>query len=134
MLATYSRLSLIVIALSIVAFPAKAISEKEVQDCVCKGLRQEVVLKSGARADCITDTHAVEVDPTGKWAEALGQSLHYANETSRKPRIVLFCKHRDRSKCLKHLLRLESTIAAYQLDVDINLHDRKSIRDQCPRD
>lgn len=29
------------------------------------------------RVDCLTDTHAVEFDFANKWAESIGQALHY---------------------------------------------------------
>lgn len=43
----------------------------------------------GGRVDCLTDTHAVEVDFARKWAEAIGQSLYYAHYTGKKPGILL---------------------------------------------
>ena len=39
---------------------------------------QEYRFPDGTRADCISATHAIEVDFSEKWAEAIGQALHYA--------------------------------------------------------
>ena len=43
----------------------------------------------GGRVDCLTETHAVEVDFARKWAEAIGQALYYSHYTGKKPGIVL---------------------------------------------
>lgn len=49
----------------------------------------EVVMSSGSRCDCLTDTHAVEFDFARKWAESVGQALNYAAQTGRRAGIVL---------------------------------------------
>lgn len=43
----------------------------------------------GVRIDCLTDEYAVEVDFSHKWAEAIGQSLRYAQLTRRQPAVLL---------------------------------------------
>ena len=51
-------------------------------------------LKDLSRVDCLTQTHAFEVD----WAdgmkvyEAIGQSLYYASQTDKKPGILLLIR------------------------------------------
>jgi len=125
-------LRILPLILTVIAFPVHAkLKNKAVQECVCEGLRMEVGLKSGARAHYLSGTHAIEVDPTNKWAEALGKSLHYASQTGLKPKIILFCEE-DLSICVKHRFRLISTIKAYGLDVDLELHDQESLFDNCP--
>ena len=120
------------VALWLVANPSHAAPrENEVQACVCRGMELEKALPAGGRADCVSETHAIEVDPTGKWAEALGQALYYAAETNRKPGIILFCKEALK-ECLSHSKRLELTIAAYGLQVDVTLHDQESLARICP--
>lgn len=57
--------------------------------CAANGGRAEVVLRDGSRVDCVTDTHAVEFDFTGKWAESIGQALNYAALTGKRGGIVL---------------------------------------------
>ena len=49
----------------------------------------EVAVEAG-RADIVNGTYAIEVDRIQKWHEAIGQALHYANETGRQPAIALF--------------------------------------------
>ncbi len=53
--------------------------------------------------DCLTETHAVEVDFARKWAEAIGQSLYYSHYTGKKPGILLVIgTERDQIR-IKHI-------------------------------
>ena len=49
----------------------------------------EYVLPNRTRIDCLTDDYAIEFDFAPKWAEAVGQSLHYGYATGRLPAIYL---------------------------------------------
>lgn len=51
--------------------------------------QQEVRQIDFTRVDCITKNYAVEFDFAPKWAESIGQSLHYARLTRKKPAIIL---------------------------------------------
>jgi hypothetical protein len=62
----------------------------------------------------------------------LGQALHYAAETNRKPKVILYCAE-SMDACLKDRLRHQPTISAYGLEVDLTLHDRESLEKECPR-
>lgn len=65
--------------------------EKVYQKAWCdkaKG-QMEFLLRDGTRVDCLTKNYAVEFDFAEKWAEAVGQSLHYARLTGEDPAIVL---------------------------------------------
>ena len=69
--------------------------------------RMEVPVKYG-RIDLLTDDYAIEVDSLEKFHEAIGQALHYAKETGKKPGIAIFImepKQSDQEK-LKYLIRL----------------------------
>lgn len=59
------------------------------------GKTVEVRTPDGSRVDILTKEYAVEVDwcKSGKWAEAIGQSLFYAAATNRKPAIILLMKN-----------------------------------------
>ena len=85
-------------------------------------MRQEVTLPNGSRADCLSDTHAIEVEFSEKWAEGLGQALSYASSTGLRPGIFLICREKPK-KCLAHRLRLDEAIAAWNLPVDVWAHD-----------
>ena len=93
-------------------------SELDHQRRLCHGMRLEVTLPNGARADCLSETHAIEVEFSEKWAEALGQSLLYAAATDLKPGIFLLCRQEARN-CLAHRLRLDAAVAAWGLLVDV---------------
>lgn len=83
--------------------------------CAEKGGRAEVVLADRTRCDCLTDTHAVEVDFGPKWAEAIGQSLYYSIQTGKRAGVVLILeKPTDR----KYFIRLNSVIQHFGLPVD----------------
>ena len=44
----------------------------------CAGMDIEITLPDDTRADCISNTHAIEVEFTEYWYQALGQALHYS--------------------------------------------------------
>lgn len=80
--------------------------EKEYQQSWCNRFhgQTEVRLDDGTRADCITDKYAVEFDFAGKWAESLGQALHYSDLTGKRPAVVLII---ERPNDWKHLRKLK---------------------------
>jgi len=41
------------------------------------------------RVDCLTETNAVEFDFANKWAESIGQALHYQAMTGKRAKVVL---------------------------------------------
>lgn len=85
------------------------------QWCEQQGGQTEVVLPDRTRCDCLTSTYAVEFDFGNKWAEAIGQALHYAIQTGKKAGIVLILeKEKDR----KYWIRLNTIIQHYDLPID----------------
>lgn len=52
------------------------------------GGQHEVVVEGG-RIDVMTDTEVFELDWPHKWHEGLGQALHYADATGKKPVLAL---------------------------------------------
>tara|TARA_R110000744_G_scaffold359176_1_gene466433 strand:- start:2 stop:406 length:405 start_codon:yes stop_codon:yes gene_type:complete len=73
----------------------------------CQG-KIEYRLKDTTRVDCLTNTHAIEYDFAHKWAEAIGQALHYAAMTGKKPGIVLIVDPTVRGT--RYLARLKSAL------------------------
>lgn len=45
------------------------------------------------RVDCLTDMYAVEFDFANKWAESIGQALHYQYMTGKKAKVVLILEN-----------------------------------------
>ena len=76
----------------------------------------EYRLPDRTRVDCLTDTHAIEHDFASKWAEAIGQALHYGSMTGRKPGIILI---KESSKDDKHIGRAQAVIDFYGLPIDL---------------
>jgi hypothetical protein len=83
--------------------------------CNAQGGQVEYVLGDGTRVDCLTDTHAIEFDFGNKWAEAIGQSLHYASLTDKIPGIVLIM---ETDKELKYFTRLLGVITYHTLPIE----------------
>jgi len=80
--------------------------------CDARGGRMEVVLVDRTRVDCLLPEYAVEVDFAHKWAEAIGQSMHYSRLTGKAPGILLIIETPDDEK---HLMKLRE--AAYWIKV-----------------
>jgi hypothetical protein len=72
--------------------------------CVEHEGQLEVVLKDGTRCDCLTDTHAIEFDFANKWAEGIGQALHYASMTGKRAGLVLIIERPKNRKYLDHVM------------------------------
>lgn len=88
----------------------------QAQWCAQQGGRAEVVLSDGTRCDCLTDTHAIEFDFANKWAEGIGQALHYASLTGKRAGLVLIIeKESDR----RYLDRAQGVKAWHGLALDI---------------
>jgi hypothetical protein len=87
--------------------------------CDSKGGESEVRTSQGTRADCVLPDYAVEVDFDNKWAEGLGQALHYGVEFDRQPAVLLIIKDHDGKDRTKYKQRLESTIDGANLGVKV---------------
>jgi len=98
-------LALLVLFFSSAAFAAHKHLENEYQSQWCAEQHgvTEYVLDDSTRVDCLTDEYAIEFDFGPKWAEAIGQSLYYAEKTGRKPGIVLILETKTSGRYLKRL-------------------------------
>jgi hypothetical protein len=94
----------------------RKMKEKVYQEIWC--LREGGVLEARqidkTRVDCLTQHHAIEFDFGNKWAEAIGQALHYALMTGRAPGIVLIL---ERDSDVKYWNRMNAVIEKYQLNI-----------------
>jgi hypothetical protein len=76
----------------------------------------EFVFSDGTRCDCLTDTHAIEFDFANKWAEGIGQALHYASLTGKRAGLVLIMeKESDR----RYLERAQGVVRWHGLALDV---------------
>jgi len=85
--------------------------------CNANNGKTEVITKDNTRIDCETDTHAVEFDFGSKWAEAIGQSLHYSYMTSKRGGICLIIGKSNTDK--RYLQRVKSNIKYHKLPIDV---------------
>jgi hypothetical protein len=114
-----------------VASPEK-VRDARIRDCLWDGMEMEVRLPSGAVADCVSETRAIDIDRTQKWAEAKGQSVHYAEEAGKGAMIFLFCEAGDGDKlCHRRLKRLEATVARFRLPIQIPEFRERDVLDRC---
>ena len=80
--------------------------------------QMEYILPDRTRIDCLTDRFATEIDFADKWAEAIGQSLHYSLMIKRDAQIVLILeKDTDR----KYLKRINNIIDNFSLPIDVRV-------------
>ena len=115
----------LLIILFFLSFSAYAIEKEEFySNKFCEELsgQSQFKLKDLSRVDCLTETHAFEVD----WAdgmkvyEAIGQSLYYASQTGKKPGILLLIR-KDNSK--KHIRKVQEVISAFNLPIELVVID-----------
>ena len=90
--------------------------EKYYQDIWCdeqKGLT-EIVLQDGTRCDCLTETHAVEIDFGSKFFEGISQALHHGMLTGKQAALVLIV---EKPGDWKFVERAKKLIEFYRLPV-----------------
>jgi len=81
-----------------------------------KGKAQmEVSVKYG-RVDLVSDKFAVEVDRLSKFHEGIGQALHYAKETGKKPALAIFIVQPSKKK-IKKLNYVKKLCKKYNIKV-----------------
>ena len=98
--------------------------EKYYSEMYCEELSGKVNynLADKSKVDCLTDTHAYEVD----WAdgmkvyEAIGQSLYYASQTNKKPGIILLIRKNNSEK---HIRKVKEVINFFELDINLIIKD-----------
>lgn len=76
----------------------------------------EVPVPDG-RVDVLTRDHAIEVEFSSKWKEAIGQALWYALQTGRAAGIVLIIERPERDAV--DSMRLETVVAARKLPIKV---------------
>lgn len=107
----------LILLFAVLAFcsQAQAQSEADYVDSHCKG-HIEYLLPDLTRIDCLLPDHAVEYDFGHKWAEAIGQSLHYAANTGRRAGIVFI---QVTNSDIYGIERARRLIRHYGLPIDI---------------
>jgi len=112
-----SKIFFLLLLSSALLFSKHLHKEKVYQEHFCKilGGVTEYSLQDKTRVDCLIDDYAIEVDFAQKWAESIGQSLYYAQQTSRKPAVLLIMENQE--KDIKYLRRLQSVSQTHKIDI-----------------
>lgn len=84
------------------ASAAKKHPERWYQAAWCTEGQMEYRLPDATRVDCLTATHAVEVDFANKWYQGYTQARWYALHTGRRAALLLII---ERESDLRHLYR-----------------------------
>jgi hypothetical protein len=106
--------ALVIVLATSLAYGGKK-SEADYQHEWCTG-KVEVMLSDRTRVDCLTDTHAIEIDFASKWKQAIGQSLHYALMARKKAGIALILREPSDQR---YLDQLNAVIKQYQLPIAV---------------
>ena len=101
--------------------------ERYYQNIWCKenNGQTEVKLIDNTRIDCLTSTHAIEFDFASKWAEAIGQSLHYAYMTNKTPAIVLII---EKEADFKYYNKIKPLCEQYNIDLKYTTAPKEPIK------
>lgn len=92
---------------------------------------EEFQNKDFTRVDCLTDKNAVEFDFSNKWAESIGQALHYQYMTGKRAKVVLILD--DIEKEMVYFKRVENLAKIYNFDVEYVTSDILCIKNgKCP--
>lgn len=91
--------------------------ERYYQERWCNGKGEtEFVLPDKTRVDCLTSSHAWEVDFANKWAEAHGQAIHYMRMTGKRGGVILIIEKPEDVRFF-HLLKGDIDAVGTPIDV-----------------
>lgn len=100
-------------------FPSdKKYQEKHYQKLWCaqhNGIT-EYINADKTRVDCLTQNEAVEFDYAHKWAESIGQALHYSYMTGKKAKVVLILENPEKE--MKYFYRVKILSQKYNFEVE----------------
>jgi len=106
----YTALILILLLLSVTAEAARLHPERYYQEewCEANNGKLEHVLQDMTRVDCLTVTHAVEVDFSDKFYQAIGQAIFYSEMTGLLPGVLLIMENPQED--YRYLVRLLTAV------------------------
>ena len=85
------------------------------------------------RVDCLTKTNAVEFDFANKWAESIGQALHYQYMTGKKAKVVLILE--EPKKEMVYFNRVKKLSEIHNFDIEYITQDILCTKEnKCPYD
>ena len=96
---------------------------------------EEYENKDYTRVDCLTKINAVEFDFANKWAESIGQALHYQYMTGKRGKVVLILENPQKERCyfkrVKILSEIHNFDAEYATKDILNLKNGKCSNPKC---
>lgn len=95
---TITMIAILTLLLPGLAIAKRLHKEKYYQEIWCNnqgGMIEVYFSGDRTRCDCLTDTHAVEVDFADKWAQSIGQALRYSRNTKKAPGILLIIEKQE---------------------------------------
>mgnify|MGYP001080561209 FL=1 len=78
--------------------------------------KEEFQNSDNTRVDSLTNTHAVEFDFATKWAESIGQALHYQLMTGKRGKVVLILENPPKE--MKYYERVKRLSEIYDFDAE----------------
>lgn len=95
-------------------------SESSYQHAYCSAHNgiEEYELSDKTRVDCLTDNYAIEFDFANKWAESIGQAVHYGLMTGKKPKVVLILDSKYKEEQIVYFERVKKIGIAYNIEVE----------------
>jgi len=111
-------IAIMLFILQITPILSQNVNESFHQTRLCADIEVEVTLASQMRADCISSTHAIEIDFAYKWKEATGQALAYAVASNLRPGIVLICE-RSIASCTASSLGVQQTLSTLGIEATL---------------
>lgn len=93
-------------------------SESSYQHAWCSANNgvEEYENKDKTRVDCLTAANAVEFDFANKWAESIGQALHYQLMTGKRAKVVLILE--DPKTQMVYFNRVKKLAGCYNFDIE----------------
>ena len=117
------KIPLALLALTLLLFPFPALAghlhpEKYYQERWCRAVGGSVATVQSKEIDCLTDTHAIEVEFAGfKSYEAVGQALRYMRLSGRDRGGILFVV--EKPSDIRFVDETKKDIAAHGLKIDV---------------
>ena len=108
-------------------------SESSYQHAWCSAHNgiEEYENRDYTRVDCLTEQNAVEFDFANKWAESIGQALHYQYMTGKRGKVVLILE--EPKKEMVYFKRVKKLGQLHGFDVEYVTTDILNIKEgQCP--
>jgi len=123
----FLRIALFFILFSVQVSAKHLYPEKYYQNIWCAEHNgsTEVKLIDNTRIDCLTSTHAIEFDFASKWAEAIGQSLHYSYMSGKNAGIVLII---EKNEDFKYYNKIKPLCEEYKINLSYITPPKKPIK------